>query len=101
MRMLLNVSLPTVEFNAALRDGSANQKLGRIIEETKPEAIYFTEQNGQRGAVVVVNLTSASQIPALAEPWFLGFNAKVEFSIAMTPDDLKQAGLDELRKKWG
>ncbi len=36
----------------------------------------------------------------VAEPWFLTFNAKVEFRIAMTPEDLSRASLDTLGKKW-
>jgi hypothetical protein len=100
MRMVLNVSFPVAEFNAAVKDGSAGQKLGRILEEIKPEAVYFTEQDGQRGALVVVDLPNASRIPALAEPWFLSFNARVEFRVAMTPDDLKKAGLEELGRKY-
>jgi hypothetical protein len=83
-----------------VRDGSAGDKLGRILEAIKPEAVYFTEQNGTRGAVLVVDMADASQIPALAEPWFLTFNADCEFRIAMTPADLKKAGLDKLGKKW-
>jgi len=39
--MLLNISFPHAPFNAAIKDGTASQKLGRIIDETKPEAIYF------------------------------------------------------------
>ncbi len=31
---------------------------------------------------------------------FLAFNAGVEFHIAMTPDDLQKASLEELGKKW-
>jgi hypothetical protein len=100
MRMVLNVSFPVAEFNAAVKDGSAGQKLGRILEEIKPEAVYFTEQNGQRVAIVVVDLPNASRIPALAEPWFLSFNARVEFRVAMTPEDLKKAGLEELGRKY-
>jgi hypothetical protein len=100
MRMVLNVSFPGTEFNAAVKDGSAGQKLGRILEEIKPEAVYFTEQNGQRVAIVVVDLPNASRIPALAEPWFLSFNARVEFRVAMTPEDLKKAGLEELGRKY-
>jgi hypothetical protein len=38
--------------------------------------------------------------PTFAEPWFLTFNANVEFRVVMTPDDLKKAGLDEIGKKW-
>lgn len=101
MRILMNVSFPVEQFNARLRDGSANKRIMQALEEIKPESVYFTEHEGQRGAVIVVKMNDASQIPALAEPWFLGFDAKVEFRIAMTPDDLKRAGLDELRKKWG
>ena len=47
-----------------------------------------------------MNLADASGIPALAEPWFLIFQADVKFQIAMTPDDLMKADLDELGKKW-
>jgi hypothetical protein len=101
MRVLMNISFPVEAFNARLRDGSANKRIMQALEEIKPESVYFTEHEGQRGAVIVVNMTDAAQVPALAEPWFLGFDAKVEFRIAMTPDDLKRAGLDELRKKWG
>src|SRR6266498_5464299 len=101
MRMLLNVRFPHQPFNAAVKDGTAGSKLSRILDAVKPEAVYFTEQNGHRGAVVVVDLADPSRIPALAEPWFLTFQAEVEFRVAMSADDLKKAGLDELGKKWG
>jgi hypothetical protein len=98
--MLLNVSIPHEPFNAAVKDGTAGQKLGRILDEIKPDAAYFTEKDGQRGAVMVVELSDPSKIPALAEPWFLTFNANVEFRVFMTPDDLQKAGLDEIGRKW-
>ena len=100
MRMLLQVAIPHEQFNAAVRDGTAGAKLNRILEETKPEAVYFTERNGQRGAVMIVELADASGISALAEPWFLTFNADLEFRPVMTPEDLQRAGLDALGKKW-
>ena len=100
MRILLNVKIPHQQFNAAVKDGTAGSKLNQILEATKPEAAYFTEQDGQRGAVLVVDLSDPSKIPALAEPWFLTFQADVKFRVAMTPDDLKKAGLDELGKRW-
>ena len=100
MRMIMQVKIPPEEFNAAVRDGSVGQKIERILQDTKPEAVYFTEYEGQRGAIMVVDLKKSSQVPALAEPWFLLFNADVEFHVAMTPEDLGQAGLDALGKKW-
>jgi hypothetical protein len=101
MRMLLTVKFPHAEFNAAVKDGTAGRKLERILHEVKPEAAYFTELDGQRSAVLVVNPEEPSKIPALAEPWFLGFRADVRLGVAMTPEDLKKAGLDDLGKKWG
>jgi len=100
MRMLLNVKIPHEEFNKAVRDGSVGHKLRRILEDTKPDAVYFTEQNGQRGAILIIDLIDPSKVPAFAEPWFLAFNANVEFHIVMSPDDLQKAGLEELGKKW-
>ena len=100
MRMLIHVKFPHDTFNAAVRDGSIGSKMDRILAELKPEALYFTEFGGQRTAVMVVDVADASKIPTYAEPWFLVFNADVEFHPAMTPDDLKHAGLEGLGKKW-
>jgi len=100
MRMLMNVKVPNTEFNAAVRDGSAGKKMGQILDELKPEAVYFTEQHGQRSAILIVDVDDPSKIPMFAEPWFLTFNASVELKIVMTPEDLKKAGLEELGKKW-
>ena len=100
MRMLVHVKIPHEKFNAAVRDGSAGKKIKRILEETKPEVVYFTEYNGRRGAIMIVNLADPSQIPSFAEPWFLSFNADVELHAIMTPEELARAGLDELGKKW-
>ncbi|HXI84914.1 MAG TPA: panthothenate synthetase [Verrucomicrobiae bacterium] len=100
MRMLLDITIPHEPFNSLVREGVTGKKLGEILEALKPEAIYFTEQDGKRGAIAVVDLADPSKIPALAEPWFLTFNADVKLRIAMTPDDLKKAGLDALGKKW-
>jgi hypothetical protein len=100
MRMLLKVKFPHKEFNEAVREGSVGQTLRCILEETKPEAVYFTDQGGQRSAILIVDLPDPSNVPSLAEPWFLAFNAEVEFHIVMTPNDLQKAGLEQLGKKW-
>ena len=101
MRILMTVRLPHESFNAAVKDGSVGSKMEAILDAVKPEAVYFTEMNGQRTAVMIVELEKPSGIPALAEPWFLTFNADVEFHVVMSPEDLKEAGLDGLGKKWG
>ena len=100
MRMLMHVQLPLEPFNTAVRDGTAGQKIQRILEAVKPEAVYFSEHHGRRGGTLVVNVKDPSDVPMLAEPWFLTFNAEVEFRIAMTPEDLARANLGALGKKW-
>jgi hypothetical protein len=98
--MLMNVRIPHEPFNSAVRKGTVGQIMKRILEEIKPEAAYFTEQNGTRGAVIVINVNDPSEIPSFAEPWFLNFNADCEFRVAMTPGDLERAGLNKLGRKW-
>ena len=71
MRMLLDITIPHEPFNSLVRKGVVGKKLAGILEELKPEAIYFSEHD-----------------------------ADVKFRIAMTPEDLKKAGLDALGKKW-
>ena len=87
--------------HSAVRDGTAGAKIQKILDAIKPEAVYFTEQNGHRGAVIIVDLPADKKVPALAEPWFLTFNADVQIRIAMTPDDLKHSGIDGMGKTWG
>lgn len=101
MRMLVHLQFPVEPFNSLVRSGTAGAKIQEILESIKPEAVYFTEHHGRRGGTLVVDVKNSSEVPALAEPWFLTFNAEVEFRIAMTPEELGQSGLDALAKKWG
>jgi hypothetical protein len=48
----------------------------------------------------VVNVPDASKVPALAEPWFLTFEADVKLHNAMTPEDLKHSGIDAMGTTW-
>lgn len=100
MKTILIASMPHHTFNAAVKDGTAGAKLKKIMDALKPEAAYFTELNGKRTGILVVNVSDASQIPALAEPWFLTFEADVQLHPTMTPADLERAGLDKIAKQW-
>ena len=100
MRMIMNVSIPNEPFNTAARQGTAGKTMQKILEAIKPQAAYFTEQNGHRGAVLIIDMKDPSAIPAFAEPWYLSFNADCNFRIAMTPEDLARSGLDQISKSW-
>jgi hypothetical protein len=101
MRMMMTVEFPIEPFNAGVRNGTAGSKMMKILDELKPEAAYFGSQNGKRGGILIVDVAKPSDIPRLAEPWFLNFNAEVKFSVVMTPEDLVEADLLTLGKKWG
>ena len=100
MRMMLTASIPHEPCNSLVRENKLGPIIKRILDELKPEAAYFTEQDGNRGAVLILDVSDAARIPALAEPFFLNFNADCRFRICMTPDDLGKAGLDEIAKRW-
>ncbi|BEQ13459.1 hypothetical protein [Desulfoferula mesophila] len=100
MKMLLTVEFPPEPFNSLVREGKIGAVLGSILETIKPETAYFTEQNGKRGAIFVVNLQSSSDVPFFAEPFFLQFEADCKFRVIMSPADLQKAGLEALGKKW-
>lgn len=100
MRMILTAKFPLEPFNTLVREGKAGPLLQRILAEMKPEASYFTEEGGCRCGLFVVQVPQVSDIPRLAEPLFLNLNAECRFRIAMTPEDLGKAGLEELGKKW-
>ncbi len=101
MRMMMLAQFPIEPFNSLVRKGTAGAVIKKILEDIKPEAAYFGERDGRRGCELVVDVHSPSDIPRLAEPFFLSFNAEVEFRIIMLPEDLAHANLDELGKKWG
>jgi hypothetical protein len=100
MKILMTARFPNEPFNTLVRKGKVDEIMGEILEAQKPEVVYFTEIGGERGCICVIDINNQSQIPQYAEPYFLNFNAKCRFSIAMTPQDLKVAGLKEIGKKW-
>ncbi len=90
MRFLVKISFPVEAANAAARKNNLTV-IREILEQQKPEAAYFIADGGRRTAVLIVDLAAASDIPALAEPWFLALNAGIEATPAMIAADLEKA----------
>ena len=102
MRFLVKVNIPVEAGNAAAKAGKLGSTIQSILADLKPEAVYFTDDKGQRTGYLFLEMQDASQIPAIAEPWFLAFNARVEIHPVMVPDDLASAGsaIEAAAKKY-
>ena len=103
MRCLLKAEFCTDTANTAIRDGSLAKVIRSVLDDQKPEAAYFLASNGKRTAYLFLNIQDASQIPALAEPWFLTLHANIEIVPVMTYDDLTKAApaMEQVVKKYG
>jgi hypothetical protein len=102
VRFLLKVSIPVEAGNAAAKKDGL-KIVQKILEQQKPEAAYFIADDGKRTGLLIVDMKDTSQIPALAEPWFLALNASVEFTPAMLPEDLQKAAtaIEQAVKSYG
>ena len=92
MRFLLKVNIPVEAGNAAAKAGKLGATIQAILADLKPEAVYFTDDKGQRSAFIFLDMQDASQIPAIVEPWLLAFGASLEIHPVMIPADLAKAG---------
>ncbi len=95
MRMMLKANIPTEAGNKAVADGTLGKLVGELMGDIRPEAAYFFAENGQRSALLVFDMKDTSDIPPLAERFFLGLGAAVDFRPVMNAEDL-QAGLQKI-----
>src|SRR6516225_3007831 len=102
MRFLVKVSFPVEAGNAAAKkDGF--KVIQTILEQQKPEAAYFIADGGRRTGILILNMSDPSELPRIAEPWFLALNASIEATPAMIPEDLQRAApvIEQVVKTFG
>ena len=95
MRMMMKAQLDTAASTKAIQDGRMTTVMQSMMEKLKPEAAYFGPDGGQRTAFVIFQLDDPSQLPAISEPLFAEFNARIEFFPVMDRADLER-GLSAL-----
>jgi len=90
MRTMVRMSIPVEAGNKAILDGTLQKILAESLERLKPEGAYFYTEQGRRTAIMIIDLKDVSEIPGIAEPFFMGVSASVEFIPVMNADDLKK-----------
>jgi hypothetical protein len=100
---MLTVRISMKKGNTLAKEGNLGQTIQPILEEIKSKAVYFADMEGARGGYIVVNTDNASQIPAIAEPLFLGLEAKIKVHPVMTPEDLGRTtpAIDQAAQRYG
>lgn len=88
MRTIMKVTIPVDAGNQAVRDGRIGAIMKRAMESLKPEAAYFYAENGKRHAMYVFDLKSPSDIPVVAEPFFMGLQADVQIYPCMNAEEV-------------
>ena len=103
MRFFVKVRLDVEAANDLARQGKLGSTIQSIVEDLKPEAAYFVADEGQRTAYLVIDMKDPSELPAVAEPWFLAFSADIEAQPAMVAEDLAKAApaIERAAKKYG
>ncbi len=97
MRTMLRVSLNVVASNRAIQNGTLPKVIKDTLEKLKPEACYFYTIQGKRSCIMVFDMKDTSEIPVIAEPFFMEMNAEVDFCPVMNATDL-QKGLEAWMK---
>ena len=103
MKYIMKMKMSQDKGDKAIRDPQFGHKMHDLLAEIKAESAYFTTICGHRGAYIVVNINDASEIPGIAEPFFLWLGADVDFIQVMTPEDLAKGGpaMAAAVQKWG
>jgi hypothetical protein len=55
--------MPVESGNAAAKAGKLGATIQSILEDLKPEAVYFTDNNGQRAGFIFLEMQDALKSP--------------------------------------
>lgn len=97
MRFLIQATMPTEMTNKIVDDADSLKKAEKCIKTFNPEAVYFTEINGDASLVSVLDIPSAEMIDVVFHQLQNELGARVQIRPVLVLDDLKKAS--EIRKQ--
>jgi hypothetical protein len=83
--------------------GRFPQTFQSVIEDLQPEAAYFTDMDGTRGAYFVVNVEELSEMASKTETLLQGLGTKIKIRFVWTPEDVQEAmpAFEQAAPKYG
>jgi hypothetical protein len=90
MRLMLKFTIPVEKGNQAAKDGSLGAAIDALIEQTNPEAAYFTLEDGERAGMIFFEVEDQAQLTELNEPFFAATDAAIEIVPVLNQDDLRR-----------
>jgi hypothetical protein len=103
MRFLISARVPTERTNALIQEGRFPQTFQSVMEDLRPEAAYFTDMDGARGAYFVVNVEEPSELAHKTETLLQGLGAEIRIRFVWTPEDVQEAmpAFEQAAQKYG
>ncbi len=103
MRMMVKFAFPVDAGNSAIRSGKIEKIFQQMLDELKPEAVYFFPEGGERAGLFVIDMQESSQVAEIAERFFFGLNARIEMVPVMTAEDLRKglSGVQSIIQRYG
>lgn len=90
MRLMLKFTIPVEKGNAAEKDGSLAAAIDALIEQVRPEAAYFTLEQGKRAGIVIFEESDQARLTTINEPLFAKLDAAIEIMPVLSADDLRR-----------
>jgi|SRR5581483_4742392 len=92
MKFIVRATIPVDAGNDMVRSGPAMQQLiDKVMGDVRPESAYFCVEAGQRTVYLIVNVEKTSELPRVAEPFWLALSCDVEFIPCMSQEDFGEA----------
>ena len=90
MRLMLKFTIPVEKGNETAKDGTLGAAIDALIEQTNPEAAYFTLEGGERAGMIFFEVDDQARLTELNEPFFAATDAAIKIVPVLTPDDLRR-----------
>jgi len=88
MRFMVEFRVPTQYGNDAVRSGRIEKVVKKLVEEFKPEGMYFYPADGLRAGCLFIQSEDPAICAAIGERMWFGWQAEVKVTPVMTAEDL-------------